>query len=86
MCGSRSSDEVPGVIVSRTFVRTLSKSPLGSLILMGDRMGADTFQLFPGDSHMSGSTTMAQPRYWACSGSNGPMDANTHASSNVQLI
>jgi hypothetical protein len=45
----------------------------------GQPNGSDTFQLFPRGNALSGTTSLAYPRYWACSAPNGPRDATTHA-------
>jgi hypothetical protein len=46
----------------------------------GQPNGSDMFELQPNDSHTSGTTTVATPRYWACASPGVPISSSTHAS------
>jgi len=46
----------------------------------GQPNGAETFGLQPNDSHTSGTTTMAMPRYWACASPSVPIIRGTNKS------
>lgn len=46
----------------------------------GQPNGSDAFELSPNDSRLSGTTTLAAPRYWACAMPSVPISSSTHAS------